>query len=755
MQDKRKIIIVSNRLPITLAEDENGAMTLKHSSGGLVAGLREVHDSSNSTWIGYLGSQQKQRLAPNLKELLAEARLEAVHISKKLYSNYYNGYANGVLWPLFHNFLATMSISDEYWEAYTKVNRIFADHILANVTDGAYVWVHDYQLMLLPQFLKEGNSTLKIAYFHHIPFPSSEIFRAIPGRRDLARGLLGADYIGFHTYDYVRHFLQTVQRLVGIQTKVNEIIYQDRPIKVAAHPLGVDFKTISSLSASLPPVEDSYEKLGDKPVIRFLGIDRLDYTKGLPERLQSFREFLKSFPEYVGKASLLQICVPSRQDINSYNKIRAQVERLVGQINGEFSKPGYTPVQYIFRSQPMEEVVRLYKTSDVCLVTPLRDGLNLVCKEFVAAKEHNDGCLILSEFAGAASEMGEALHVNPYDVKEMAAAMKQALEMPREERLDRMRVLRERLRNNDNIAWAKNFMKSWRMHVEESVFESKRLEGATENQFLGQLAKKKRLFLFLDYDGTLIPIFKRPELAVPSNRVYQLLNQLSQNRGFIPTIITGRPRSFCEQYFNDVQVNIVAEHGAFIRELGSTWWDQPLQMPAEEFEKFRPDILEMLKMYVASVPGSHIEEKETCIVWHYRESEQTFATSQAQVLGESLQQMLAKTSLSVYHGKKTLEIRQTMAHKGFGVEYFLEKEGWDPKQDALITIGDDTTDEDMHRVHVKENFSVHIGKPNAFSKYYLNAPDDLYNFLETLSHVTLKKSEATQAQTDEEKTAPI
>lgn len=730
-QDK-KIFIISNRLPITLSEDESGEPKIKHSSGGLVAGLREIHDHSNSQWIGYLGSGQKQRQLSKGSDAFAKERLIPVEIPKKAYSNYYNGYANGVLWPLFHNFLATMSISDEYWDAYLRVNRIFANEILRLADEDSYIWIHDYQLMLLPKFLREQRPSLKIAYFHHIPFPSSEIFRAIPSRQDLIHGLLGADYVGFHTFDYARHFMQSVQRLVGIQTKVNEVIYDDRPIKISPHPLGVDFRNISSISAKISAPEDHSGSLATKDLIRFLGIDRLDYTKGIPERLQSFREFLKSNPEFAGKATLIQICVPSRQDIGSYSRIRAHVERLVGQINGEFSMPGYTPVQYIYRSQPMEEVVRLYKQSDVALVTPLRDGLNLVCKEFVAAKDQNDGVLILSEFAGAASEMGEALQVNPYDIKQMAMAMKQALQMSREERRQRMKALRERLQQNDNVVWAKKFVQSWVQHIQESTCISRYLDKAGQNKLLEILRQKKRWFIFLDYDGTLVPIVQRPEMAVPSETVNQLFASYSEVEDIHLAIVTGRPRQFCERYFFNYGIDIVAEHGSFVRERGSEEWQQPFQLPSEEIDKFRPEVLRLLEMSVQSVPGSHIEEKETCIVWHYRESEPKFASSHAQSLGESLQQMLAKTSLSVYHGKKTLEIRLTLAHKGYGVEYVLDKENFDPESDALITIGDDTTDEDMHRTHVGHNYSIHIGKPNAYSKYYLDDQKQLYAFLRRL-----------------------
>ena len=723
---KSKLVIVSNRLPVSVVEKDDGSSELQSSSGGLVSGLREVHNQTESVWLGHLGNLCQEG---SINDFMKEHRLVDVPIKPEIYDSYYNGYSNDTLWPLFHNFLASMGVSDNHWPAYVEANEAFADKIQEIVNPGDRVWIHDYQLMLLPNLLRMRQLDLKISYFHHIPFPSSEIFRTIPRRKQLIQGLLGADYIGFHTYDYARHFIQSVKRLAGAKTRIYEIIHEDRPIKVAAHPLGVDFKAFDQ---ERPLRQISPEYLKDKSNITFLGIDRLDYTKGLPERLQSFERFLQLYPKYRGKAKLIQVCVPSRQDIGSYNQIRSSVERLVGKINGEFSSPDYIPIEYIFRSIPPEEVIDLYQQADVMVVTPLRDGLNLVCKEYVAARTDGDGCLILSEFAGAAAEMGEALQVNPYDIDTVARTFNKALEMPKAERARRMKTLRKRMAENDNIAWGINYMEMWDHHSQEGLVNTKYLSYNQQLRLLAQIKSSDRVFLFLDYDGTLAPIKDRPELAIPDKQLDDVMATLNKFPNLITSIVTGRPQEFCDMYLTGYNTHIIAEHGAFMKLSLQPNWEQLITVSAEDSQSLQIEIMELLETYTCSVPKSHIETKETCIVWHYRESDQGFAQEQAQVLGETLEQMLNKTSWSVYHGKKSVEIRQSLAHKGFGVEKILELLQWQAGLDSLITVGDDTTDEDMHRVQTDYNQSIHIGSENAYSRYYLESPEKLYDFLQRI-----------------------
>lgn len=728
--DSNNIIIVSNRLPVTIEKNEENKKIYKMSSGGLVTGLGAVHNNLNSMWLGFLEVPLDSSEAKSLRE---DQRLIAIDIPKNSYDRYYNGYSNGIIWPLFHNFLGTMDFSEEYFDSYREVNKLFAEKILENCQDDSMIWIHDYQLMLVPQILKDHNPNLKISYFHHIPFPSSEIFRVIPARKMILRGLLGSDYIGFHTNDYLRHFLHAIQRLLGAETRANEIYYRSRSVKVMAHPLGIDFKKFADSKIELDHIPLARDiPYSNKNQISILGVDRLDYTKGLLERLRSFHLLLKSFPQYVGKVQFTQICVPSRQKIGSYNEIKDEVERLVGQINGEFGKPGYTPIQYLYRSIPFQEMIKLFRTSDILMVTPLRDGLNLVCKEYIASRTDEDGILILSEFAGAASEMGEALIVNPYDIRKVTRSLRQAIEMDSKERKNRLKTLRERISINTNLKWSEQFIESWKNHYNDFQMDSKNLNLNRMEDVSDQILQKNRIFLFLDYDGTLTPIVNRPEMAIPSQQVMSLLYELSNNDKFSLSIVTGRPTEFCDLYFKDLAINIVAEHGSFIKERSSSSWNKPLSTIEDNTDGIFTEVKNLVETYCQSVKKSHMEIKKTCVVWHYRECEPLFSMDKAQELYLNLEQLLYKSPLTVYRGKKSLEVRLSQANKAYGVECVLAHEKWQKSVDALVTVGDDTTDEDMHRVYGKENFSIHIGKNSLLSKYLLKSPVELYQFLNLL-----------------------
>jgi len=726
--EKQRIIIVSNRLPVTIRQEEDGSFFYRRSAGGLVAGLKSLHEQSEMLWIGFAGVYDDDPGFPDIKADLEKDRLIAVPLDEESYGGYYEGISNNALWPLSHYFPDLMHFNEGDWERYQHVNRIFAQVTLEHIRPGDHVWVHDYQLMLMPGFLREGKRDLPIAYFHHIPFPSSEIFRIFPGREAILEGLLGADYIGFHTLDYARHFLSSVTRLIGSDIQVDEVHHRGRLVKVGAHPLGIDVDNIRKVAAA---VENPRDWLGsgeenEAEVTVYLGIDRLDYTKGIPQRLEAFERFLTLYPDMIGKTVLVLLCVPTRENIATYEELKAFVERMVGRINGKFSRPGYTPVQYLYRGLPFEEVVKLYLSADVAMVTPLRDGLNLVAKEYVAAREKQPGVLILSELAGAASELGEALIVNPSDTQAMAQAMYTAATMKKRERGDRARMMRKKIEANTNADWCNAFLEAWKNSMNREKAASTLLTESERDAFMKTLHKSRRVFLFLDNDGTLTPIATRPELAIPPRETLDLIRSFGQIANITISIVTGRPRAYCEEFFTSLPVNLVAEHGVFFWHRDRREWES--QIDFETYNDLKPEIMRTLEMYVRFVPGSHIEEKETSMVWHYRKAEPTFAGAQAKLLFESLQQLLSATSMSPFHGKKTVEVRQVVANKGHAVEHFLEAFGW-REGDMLITCGDDTTDELMYRVHPDNNHSIHIGGPNLYAKHYLPSPTEMSELL--------------------------
>lgn len=729
MSKKQRILIISNRLPITVKE-RDGAFDVRPSAGGLVAGLRGTHqnDAFDTWWLGHggvFGEEPYQRLRAELKP----RKLVPVPLTPDVYDGYYNGMANNVIWPQFHYFPSMMHYQLSNWEAYEQANQAFTDAALELVEPGDWIWVHDYQLMLVPEMLRKQAPNLRISYFHHIPFPSSEIFRTLPNRGRLLRGLLGADLIGFHTYDYVRHFLSSAVRLLGTDVYLDEITYGDRLIKVGAFPLGVDCESIGSLCtelAKLAPEQEPFQEL-NAPLV-MLGIDRLDYTKGIPERLEAFGRFLRGNPDYIGKAVLVQLCVPSRQKIPSYGELRARVEQLASRLNGEFGKPGYTPIHYLYQSFDMRDVVALYRKAQIALVTPLRDGLNLVCKEFVAAHTDEDGVVILSELAGAATEMGEALSVNPFDIEDMASAMLRAATMKKAERRRRMRGLRKRILEFDNYVWCQTFLDSWANITETRSAKSVKLETADFKGLSERLRAARRVFLFLDNDGTLTPIAARPELAIPPQKVLDLLRQFGLYGKMHVNIVTGRPREYCEEYFGNLPLNMITEHGIFMRSRGEFEWESLIDV--EDYTGTRVEVRRLFSMFVRFVPGSHIEEKAACMVLHYRQAEPLFAESQAKILIETLQSLLGKTTLSVFPGKKTIEVRPIVADKGQAVETVLARHDYDPDKDLFFTIGDDTTDEFMYKVHGDHNFSIHVGKPNAYAHYYVDGTAEIALLLE-------------------------
>ena len=579
-----RMILVSNRLPITVKKTMNGQYKIERSSGGLVSGLREIHQTADCLWVGHCGIYSGEMDYFDLKKQLADQRLMAVDLSKTEYDDFYNGASNNELWPLFHYFPDAIAADANNWLAYDNVNQAFAKTVLAIAKPGDQIWVHDYQLMYLPALLRNANPDLSIAYFHHIPFPAFELFRILPTRSAILTGLLGADLIGFHTHDYERHFLNCVSRVLGCQSQLDEVLYQNRRVKVIARPLGVDVKMIKHTSAHYVEqanVMKLAQEIGNRTVL--LGIDRLDYTKGIPERLSAFKKLLEQYPQYVGKVTLIQICVPTRANVPRYAELRFKVEQLVGQINGEFGAPGYAPVQYLYRSFSQEEIIAFYKLARIAIVTPLRDGLNLVCKEYVAARDDNDGVLILSETAGAAAEMGEALLINPYDLDQFTETLHTALSMNVTERHFRLVKLRERVIEFDNMAWLRGFIQDWQQATQRNHQYAKPLRNAGYANLIKRIHQARRCFIFLNHSEA------------------SFLPELANSANIELTLITDYSREVCDAHFLDAPINLIAEHGAYIQFKAHSEWQSTGGLA--EFTTITTNLLPVLESYTQYVPG--------------------------------------------------------------------------------------------------------------------------------------------------------
>ena len=450
---------------------------------------------------------------------LAEARLLPVDLSIDEEDEFYGDVANGVLWPLFHYLTEQIPLSVRGWEGYEAVNVRFADAVASAYRPGDLIWVHDYQLALVPAMLRDRCPEARIGFFLHIPFPAPDVFAILPQRRRLLEGLFGADVIGLHTHAYVRNLLGAARRFLGVKPALERVRYDQRSVQLSVFPMGVDAAGLARRAGRAEIADAAAELRPAGGPALLLGIDRLDYTKGIPRRLLAFEHLLASNPELRERVRLVQVAVPSRTRVQAYQRFRAQLDRLVGHINGRFRTPTWTPISYMHRSLSDGELLALYRAADVMLVTPVRDGMNLVAKEFAAVRTDDDGVLVLSEFTGASDELAGALRINPYDIPATAGAYQQALEMPRAERARRMALLRARVCSHDSTQWADEFLEA----LADARPGPRAEAGLTKDELVRRARSATNLRLLLDYDGTLVPFADHPDEAVPDAALLALL----------------------------------------------------------------------------------------------------------------------------------------------------------------------------------------------------------------------------------------
>jgi len=723
-----KLIVAANRLPISVSKKE-GQFHFRQSPGGLAVGLGSLPESLQRLWLGWPGISS-ERLTPEEKELLRvklkEQNSAPVFLSQRQIDQYYLGFCNKTIWPLFHYFPVRTVFEQRFWKAYQQVNHLFCEEVLKIAEPGDSVWIHDFQLMLLPRLLREKMPGLSIGYFHHIPWPSFELFRLLPWREDVLEGLLGADLVGFHSYDYVRHFLSSVSRIAGLEQTLGQVNVHNRIAKVDAFPMGIDYKRYAGAIADAEvkkEVERIYRIVGKRQII--VSVDRLDYTKGIVERLEAFDWFLSTHPEYKEKVTLIMVAVPSRSGIEDYKELRGQLEQLVGRVNGEHGTIGYVPVWYLYRFLPFKKLTALYNAADVALITPLRDGMNLIAKEFVATKTDGRGVLILSEMTGAASELGEALIVNANDKLAIVRALKEALEMSVDEQGERNRSMQQRLRRYGIERWSMDFIHALNeIKAKQEDVSVHKLSAAGQETLKQEYdAGNKRLFL-LDYDGTLVGFKGRPAQAGPDPEILEILETLAGDSRNTLTVISGRDRNTLENWLGTLDIQIIAEHGGWIRERGCDWRSfQPIG------EDWKDTIRPILELYSDRTPGSHVEEKDFSLVWHYRRAEPALADVRTHELRAALVNMTENMDVGVFEGSKILEVRKQGINKGRAAEYLMELHAWD----FLLAIGDDYTDEEMFAVMPEKVYSIKVGSSISKARFNVDTVQNVRTLLKKLT----------------------
>ena len=724
-----ELIIASNRLPVTVKLDR-GEIIVSRSAGGLATGLSSLHQKSNSLWVGWPGdvSRFDANQRAEIETKLTDLRTLPVYLTQAEITRYYEGFSNAVLWPLFH-YLADIVERAAWrnWTTYEAVNRRFAETIAEFYRPGSLVWVHDYHLLLVPSLLRAMIPNARIGLFLHIPFPSSEVFRILPWRAEILKGMLGADIIGFHTYSYLTHFSRALLHVLSLNVDSENLEFEDRRVRLGVFPMGIDTQAFADLASE----EDVQSKLASiKELSRgrklIVGVDRLDHTKGLARRMLAIERLFERDPVLRRKIRFVQVVVPSRTRVDAYEQLRRRLDEIVGRINGTHGSINAVPIHYLFRSVSREELVALYRAADVMLVTPLRDGMNLVAKEFVASRVDEDGVLVLSEFAGAASEMAEALHVNPYDLDRVALAIKEALTMSAEERTARICALRRRVQEYDVHRWAKAFIDRLKSSVNGVAHGLHSFSSEEDLELVAhKLRDAERLLLLLDYDGTLVPFASTPELAAPDSEIKKLLRNLAQRPRTSVHVLSGRTRQTLDHWLGDLPIGLHAEHGFWSRNHPLEGWEPITKEPLEWKQKLTP----LLEQFTEATPGSLIEEKTAGFAWHYRMSDPVFGEMHARELFHRIEDVSFELPVEVLSGDKVIEIRSRGISKGVIAMRLIDSLN---EPTTILAMGDDRTDEDLFAALDSNGYSVHVGPQPSQAAYRLSDPTAARAFLATI-----------------------
>ncbi|KAF5475262.1 hypothetical protein F2P56_007086 [Juglans regia] len=687
---KQRLLVVANRLPVSATRRGEGLWQLEMSVGGLVSALLGLKEF-DARWIGWAGVNVPDDVGRRtLTHALAQKRCIPVFLDEAMVHQYYNGYCNNILWPLFHYLglpqedrLATTRSFQSQFDAYKKANQMFAEVVNQHYEEGDVVWCHDYHLMFLPKCLKEYNNNMKVGWFLHTPFPSSEIHRTLPSRSELLRSVLVADLVGFHTYDYARHFVSACTRILGLEGTPEGVEDQGKLTRVAAFPIGIDSERFIR-ALELPQVKDHMKELKQRFAGRkvMLGVDRLDMIKGIPQKILAFEKFLEENPHWRDRVVLLQIAVPTRTDVPEYQKLTSQVHEIVGRINGRFGTLTAVPIHHLDRSLDFHALCALYAVTDVALVTSLRDGMNLVSYEFVACQASKKGVLILSEFAGAAQSLGAgAILVNPWNITEVASSISYALDMPADEREKRHQHNFKHVTTHTSQEWAATFVSELNDTIVEAQLRTRQVPPLLPmKDAVDCYSKSNNRLLILGFNSTLTESvdalgrngqLKEIELKLHPY-IKEPLKKLCDDPKTTIVVLSGSDRTILDDNFNEYNMWLAAENGIFLRPTMGEWMTT---MPENLYMDWVESVKHVFEYFTERTPRSHFELRETSLVWNYKYSDVEFGRIQAR---DMLQHLwtgpISNASVDVVQGSRSVEVRAVGVTKDEDVYTFFEPE---------------------------------------------------------------------------------
>lgn len=721
-----KVLIISNRLPVKIERQQDG-LQISPSEGGLATGLGSIYNKGNNLWIGWPGIvPENQEEKDFITATLADLNLIPIFLSEEEITGYYEGFSNEVLWPISHYSPTYANYNTDNWNYYRSVNQKFADLVEQHCSNDDTIWIHDYQLMLLPQLIRQKRDKIAIGYFQHIPFPPDEVFRSIPWRNELLQGLLGADLIAFHTFNDSQHFLDACTHILGLPIYNNNLHVGGRAIYVEVYPMGIDFDKFNSLSIKTTIKErakEIREYFNDRKII--VSVDRLDYSKGILPRIEAFEDLLIRHPEWKGNVVLYMLVVPSRDSVDQYKILKDEIDRKVGNINASYGNNDWTPIVYFYTSYAIEELVALYRAADICLVTSIRDGMNLVSKEYIACKEDTDGVLILSELAGASKELIDALQINPHSIDQIRDALFKALHMPREEQRERLDASIALVKKFNIHHWVNLFFtKLKEIKTQQGKDYARRIRAETESSIFKFYQESKKRLFFLDYDGTLIGFRNDADKAVPTHEVYAILDKIQESPNNQIVIISGRPHQTLGKWFADKDYILVGEHGVWKKYPDSNW-----ESKSDLSNSWKSSIKRVMRKYANETAGAFIEEKEYSLAWHYRKTQPGLGQQRAQELIDSMRFLIPQHGLQLLRGEKVIEVKNREVNKGKAAISIVR----DFNPDFIFAIGDDTTDEDMFiELPEDKTISIKVGSNKSTAKFYVENQEEVTKLLKTL-----------------------
>ncbi len=704
------------------------------SIGGLVTGLESYLKTvvngkdlfTDYLWVGWPGSEIKLENQETL-EVGWRSRYKyiPVFLSQQLIEGYYRQYCNQTLWPLFHSFAENVQSLTGSWESYKKANEEFCTKLEGVLQKDDVIWIHDFQLLLLPGLIRDRFPEATISFFLHVPFPSPESFSILPDEQQeaLVQSLLKSDLVGFHTDQYLTSFNQCLSLIKERRISLKKPLLKHNNGVFGVFPMGIDYDAFRSLAR-----EDSCIKERKKTKEIFSGkkiifsVDRLDYTKGILHKLAAYERFLSRNPEWSGNVILLLVVAPCRREINSYKDIKKSIDEYVGRINGNYSTHSWAPIQYVYKQYELPELAALYGACSVKIVSPLRDGMNLIAKEYIASQTGFKGTLLLSENAGAIHELSGAVKIDPLDTEGFADSIRHALEMPVSEQRQRNKPMHRILKKNSVKRWAERILEhSIKSKWKASLSRAEYLNLAATQAIIHSHKLSSASLFLLDYDGTLSPLKKEPWMARPTENLINLLKKIADNEKNQIVIITGRDKETVAGWFENYKICFSADMGAWIGNNG-VW----TLLTTTEI-KGKHQLKKILDVHAAALPGSNVEEKQCALVWDYRGLDEEMIQKHTHALTLELSKKSHLLSgLDILHGKHSLIIRDKGINKGKAASYWLNR----LKYDFVLAIGDDDPDEEMFDVLPPGAFSIRVGNDQTSARFYTSQQANIISLLE-------------------------